>query len=146
MNFHPFVAVVGWIMVDQGLRFPGSQYGAIAESVGAHDPMVSSGNMTIMLLGAFFLEMIGGAAVFGAASGSGRAPGEYKKIPLSSISLLLCGRLMDALDGGVVRATHTVPYTFSELNSCFYCLWPSSTCPDHVSLGVTIKCYVQVLL
>lgn len=68
--------VVGWILVDQGLRFPGAQYAAISQSVGAHDPMVASGNMTIMLLGAFFLEMVGGAAIFGAASGSGRAPGK----------------------------------------------------------------------
>ncbi|CAM9129240.1 unnamed protein product [Hapterophycus canaliculatus] len=71
------LAVVGWILVDQGLRFPGDQYAAISQSVGAHDPMVSSGNMTVMLLAVFLLEMIGGAAVFGAASGSGRQPGEF---------------------------------------------------------------------
>lgn len=38
--------------------------------------MVASGNMTMLLLVAFLLEMIGGAAIFGAASGSGRQPGE----------------------------------------------------------------------
>lgn len=73
-----FETVVGWILVDQGVRFPGDQYSAIALSVDAHDPMVASGNMTMMLLAVFFLEMVGGAAIFGAASGSGRAPGELR--------------------------------------------------------------------
>lgn len=68
--------VVGWILVDQGWRFPGSQYSSIASSVVAHDPMVAAGNMTLLLGVVFILEMIGGAAIFGAAKGSGRAPGE----------------------------------------------------------------------
>lgn len=71
------LAVVGWILVDQGLRFPGAKYSAISLAVDAHDPMVAAGNMTIMLLGVFILEMVGGVAVFGAATGSGRAPGEF---------------------------------------------------------------------
>ncbi|CAM9984675.1 unnamed protein product, partial [Sphacelaria rigidula] len=52
------LAVVGWILVDQGWRFPGDQYSAIASSVTAHDPMVSSGNMTILLGVVFILELI----------------------------------------------------------------------------------------
>lgn len=65
-------------MVDQGFRFPGAQYStsAVANAVSAHDPMVASGNMTILLLAVFILELVGGAAIFGAASGSGRAPGK----------------------------------------------------------------------
>lgn len=70
-------AVVGWILVDKGLRFPGAQYAAISQSVDAHDPMVASGNMTVLLLMVFLLEMVGGAAIFGAASGSGRQPGLF---------------------------------------------------------------------
>lgn len=65
--------------MDQGLRFPGDKYAAISLSVNAHDPMVASGNMTIMLLGVFILELVGGAAIFGAATGSGRAPGEIAR-------------------------------------------------------------------
>lgn len=76
---------MGWILVDQGVRFPGAQYAAISQSVGAHDPMVAAGNMTLMLLGAFLLEMVGGAAIFGAASGSGRAPGK----PTLSVAIYL---------------------------------------------------------
>lgn len=68
---------MGWILVDQGVRFPGAQYSAIAQSVDAHDPMVNAGNMTVLLLAVFLLEMVGGAAIFGAATGSGRAPGEF---------------------------------------------------------------------
>ncbi|CAM9875849.1 unnamed protein product [Ectocarpus sp. 6 AP-2014] len=80
------LAVVGWILVDLGVRFPGDQYAAIAQSVGAHDPMVASGNMTILLLVAFLLEMVGGAAIFGAASGSGRQPGDFGLDPLNLTS------------------------------------------------------------
>lgn len=81
--------VVGWILVDQGLRFPGDKYAAISQSVSAHDPMVSAGNMTVMLLAVFLLEMIGGAAVFGAASGSGRQPGK-PFLPFASFLSLSC--------------------------------------------------------
>lgn len=72
------MAVVGWILVDQGFRFPGEQYSTsvVANAMSAHDPMVASGNMTILLLSVFILELIGGAAIFGAAAGSGRAPGK----------------------------------------------------------------------
>lgn len=62
--------------MDKGFRFPGAQYAAITQSVDAHDPMVAAGNMTVLLMAVFLLEMVGGAAIFGAASGSGRAPGE----------------------------------------------------------------------
>lgn len=76
---------MGWILVDQGVRFPGSQYSAIAQSVDAHDPMVNAGNMTVLLLAVFLLEMIGGAAIFGAATGSGREAGELEFICPSRI-------------------------------------------------------------
>lgn len=79
---HPWLrmsrrAVVGWILVDLGVRFPGDKYSAIANSVSAHDPMVAAGNMTVLLGMIFILELIGGAAVFGAVQGSGRAPGKF---------------------------------------------------------------------
>lgn len=81
--------VTGWILVDQGVRFPGSQYDAIANSVSAHDPMVLAGNMTVLLMLVFALEMIGGAAIFGAATGSGRAPGESQQL-VENISISHC--------------------------------------------------------
>ncbi|CAN0026021.1 unnamed protein product [Pylaiella littoralis] len=80
------LAVVGWILVDQGFRLPGSSYAAIEQSVGAHDPMVASGNMTVLLMAVFLLEMIGGAAIFGAASGSGREPGDFGLDPFNLTS------------------------------------------------------------
>lgn len=109
------VLVVGWILVDQGLRFPGEQYAAISLSVDAHDPMVAAGNMTMMLLGAFFLEMVGGAAIFGAASGSGRAPGKPTFPPLWLHAIIY-----------LVPRT-PVPGTRYSIYSCFlscYCCIP----------------------
>ncbi|CAM9439991.1 unnamed protein product [Choristocarpus tenellus] len=80
------LAVVGWIAVDNGLRFPGAQYAALSQSVSAHDPMVASGNMGVLLLAVFLLEMIGGAAIFGAAEGSGRVAGDFGLDPFKLTS------------------------------------------------------------
>lgn len=78
------LVVVGWILVDQGLRFPGSQYAAVSSSVSAHDPMVAAGNMTCLLGIVVILELIDGAAIYGAAKGSGRAPGELWMLSITA--------------------------------------------------------------
>lgn len=123
------LAVVGWILVDQGWRFPGSQYSSIASSVVAHDPMVAAGNMTLLLGVVFILEMIGGAAIFGAAKGSGRAPGDFgldpfylteksdKKARYELSEIAHCRLAMFAISGICTQAVlnggsfpYTVPY------------------------------------
>jgi hypothetical protein len=43
---------------------------------------VSGGNMTVLLHAALFLELIGGAAIFAAARGSGRQAGNFAIDPL----------------------------------------------------------------
>ncbi|CAM9577960.1 unnamed protein product [Discosporangium mesarthrocarpum] len=120
------LAVVGWIAVDLGLRFPGSMFAAVTDSVSAHDAMVSSGAMGVMLLAVFLLEMVGGAAIFAAAEGSGRAPGDFsadsfkltsnpdKKARLELMEIQHCRLGMLAFSGLVTQAVlygSSFPYT-----------------------------------
>jgi len=58
------LAVLGWVAVDSGIRFPGSPYGSIANSLAAHDASVANGSMGVLLLLAFVLELAGGVAIF----------------------------------------------------------------------------------
>ena len=78
------LAVVGWIAVDAGIRFPGSEKvtGSIANSLTAHDAAVSNGSMGVLLLISFVLELAGGAAIFEQAKGSGRDVGDFSFDPL----------------------------------------------------------------
>lgn len=39
------LAVVGWLAVDSGLRFPGDAFAAIPSSLAAHDLAVKNGSM-----------------------------------------------------------------------------------------------------
>ena len=39
------LAVLGWVAVDYGLRFPGSPYGSIRDSLSAHTASVSNGSL-----------------------------------------------------------------------------------------------------
>jgi hypothetical protein len=39
------LAVLGWVVVDSGLRMPGSGYESIANSFAAHDAAVANGSM-----------------------------------------------------------------------------------------------------
>jgi len=76
------LAVLGWVAVDSGARFPGSPYGSIPDSFHAHDAAVANGSMGFLLLCAFVLELAGGAAIFDQAKGSGRQAGDFSFDPL----------------------------------------------------------------
>jgi hypothetical protein len=71
------LAAAGWIAVDMGARFPGSGIDASLSSVTAHNAMVTAGPLVVMLHAVLVLELIGGAAIFEAAKGSGRAAGDF---------------------------------------------------------------------
>lgn len=78
------LAVLGWVAVDSGLRFPGSEKvtGSIANSLAAHDAAVANGSMGVLLLLCFVMELAGGAALFEQAKGSGRKIGDFGFDPL----------------------------------------------------------------
>ncbi|CAM9341728.1 unnamed protein product [Phaeothamnion confervicola] len=127
------LAVAGWVAVDMGLRLPGSKYVDLT-SISAHDAMVSSGNMVpqslphVPIAGAvMLLEIIGGAAIFQAANGSGRQPGVFYFDPLGlakdpaksaryATSEIKNGRLAMLAFGGIatqsVLTGHSFPYLF----------------------------------
>lgn len=71
------LAIVGWFVVDAGVRFPGSMFASITNSFGAHDAAVRNGSMGVLLFCILFLELAGGAAIYDQAKGSGRAPGDF---------------------------------------------------------------------
>jgi len=75
------LAVVGYIAVDLGVRFPGVKYAA-SSALSAHDDMVASGNMLVLLHFVMVLELVSGAAIFDAAKGSGRKAGYFGFDPL----------------------------------------------------------------
>ena len=75
------LAVLGWLAVDAGFHFPYPEYAGLS-SLAAHDVMVKSGNMGFLLTVIFVLELLSGAAIYDAAKGSGRAPGDYSFDPL----------------------------------------------------------------
>ena len=76
------LAIVGWLAVDAGIRFPGSPYGSIPSSLAAHNAAVANGSMGFMLLAIGILELASGAAIFDQAKGSGRLPGDFAFDPL----------------------------------------------------------------
>ena len=76
------LAVVGWLTVAAGIRFPGSGFIRVGTPLAAHDACVANGSMGTLLAAVFVLEMAGGAAIFDQAKGSGRQPGDYSFDPL----------------------------------------------------------------
>lgn len=44
------LAVAGWAAVDSGVRFPGSPYGSILNSVSAHTAAVENGSLGYVYL------------------------------------------------------------------------------------------------
>eukprot|EP00597_Dinobryon_sp_UTEXLB2267_P017166 CAMPEP_0201113432 /NCGR_PEP_ID=MMETSP0812-20130820/77830_1 /ASSEMBLY_ACC=CAM_ASM_000668 /TAXON_ID=98059 /ORGANISM="Dinobryon sp., Strain UTEXLB2267" /LENGTH=230 /DNA_ID=CAMNT_0047376965 /DNA_START=105 /DNA_END=797 /DNA_ORIENTATION=- len=76
------LAVLGWVAVDSGLRFPGETFSAIPNSLAAHNAAVENGSMGFLLSVVGILELLTGAAVFDQAKGSGRAPGDFSFDPL----------------------------------------------------------------
>ena len=75
------IAVVGWLVVECGVRFPGSSFTSIPSSMAAHDAAVSNGSMGFLLTACFIAELAGGAAIFDMAKGSGRKPGDFSFDP-----------------------------------------------------------------
>uniref|UniRef100_A0A6T6C8U9 Uncharacterized protein n=2 Tax=Diacronema lutheri TaxID=2081491 RepID=A0A6T6C8U9_DIALT len=75
------LAVAGWLVVDLGIHFPGAQYEGL-RALTAHNAMVESGNMWLLLIAVSILELAGGLALYEQANGSGRAAGDYKFDPL----------------------------------------------------------------
>ena len=75
------LAVVGWLTVDAGIHFPGEKYAGI-DALHAHDAMLASGNMGVMLLFAAVAELTSMVSVVQAAKGSGRAAGDFGLDPL----------------------------------------------------------------
>ncbi len=71
------LAVVGWLTTESGVRFPGSAFTSISNSLAAHDACVKNGSMGLLLSAIFFLELAAGAAIFDQAKGSGRQPGDF---------------------------------------------------------------------
>jgi hypothetical protein len=78
------LATVGWIVVDAGIRFPGSSpiTGSITSSLVGHDAAVANGSLGMLLLISFVLELAGGAAIYEQAKGSGRQVGDFSFDPL----------------------------------------------------------------
>ncbi len=78
------LAVVGWLAVDAGVRFPGAgeAYTSIPGSLAAHEAAVSNGSMAVLLNLVAVLELMNGAAIFDQSRGSGRAAGDFSFDPL----------------------------------------------------------------
>lgn len=76
------LAFLGWVAVDSGLRFPGDSFAAISSSFTAHDASVENGSMAVLLNIVAVLEIVGGAAIFDQAKGSGRVSGDFSFDPL----------------------------------------------------------------
>ena len=77
------LAVLGWVAVDLGLRFPGDMFAAIPNSLAAHSLAVENGSLKVLLLIVSFLELMTGAAIFEQAKGSGRKSGDFSFDPLN---------------------------------------------------------------
>jgi hypothetical protein len=76
------LAVLGWVAVDCGLRFPGAMFESIPNSIAAHNAAVDNGSMGFLLSVVGVCELATGAAIFDQAKGSGRAPGDFSFDPL----------------------------------------------------------------
>ena len=77
------LAVLGWIAVDCGLRFPFEWAQSIPSSVVAHDAAIQNGSMLALFMLVTLLEFMSGAAIFEQAKGSGRQPGDFAFDPLN---------------------------------------------------------------
>jgi hypothetical protein len=114
------LAVVGWVAVDFGLRFPGESFSAIPGSFEAHTAAVSNGSLGFLLNIVSFLELINGAAIFDQAKGSGRKSGEFNFDPLGlgknpknferyAVSEVKNGRLAMLAFAGIVTQSALFP-------------------------------------
>jgi len=72
------LAVVGYIVVDKGLRAPGAEkLVAATSSFTAHDAAVQSGHMWALLLACGLFEIVGAGAIASTLNGGERKPGEF---------------------------------------------------------------------
>jgi len=77
------LATLGYLAVDLGMRFPGSEYSAVPSALAAHDFGVAKGDMYILLLAVVVMEVIGLMATMQMMTGqSDRKPGEFAFDPL----------------------------------------------------------------
>lgn len=76
------LAVVGWVAVDMGLRFPGEKFAAIPSSLEAHKLAAENGSLGVLLLFISFMELMSGAAIYDQSRGSGRKAGDFSFDPL----------------------------------------------------------------
>jgi len=80
---YAMLAVLGWVAVDLGLRFPGDTYAAeIPNSLEAHKLAAENGSLGVLLLFISFFELLTGAAIYDQSRGSGRKAGEFSFDPL----------------------------------------------------------------
>mmetsp|Transcript_47258 Transcript_47258/g.110326 ORF Transcript_47258/g.110326 Transcript_47258/m.110326 type:complete len:202 (+) Transcript_47258:34-639(+) len=71
------LATAGWLAVDLGFKLPGDKYAGLT-SLTAHEAMVSTGDMTMMLVLVALLEAKMGPKIFEAAG----VPGDYGWDPM----------------------------------------------------------------
>merc|ERR1712137_725747 len=71
------LAVIGYIVVDMGLRAPGAEKLGSVTSFTVHDATVASGHMWILLIACGVLEMAGIAGVAASLNGADRVPGDF---------------------------------------------------------------------
>mmetsp|Transcript_31081 Transcript_31081/g.29668 ORF Transcript_31081/g.29668 Transcript_31081/m.29668 type:complete len:232 (+) Transcript_31081:101-796(+) len=123
------LAVLGWVVVDSGLRMPGSGYESITSSFAAHDAAVANGSMGFLLLMCGVAELTSGAAIFDQAKGSGRTSGDFSFDPLNlgkdlkkkeryAVSEVKNGRLAMLAISGILTQQATFPdQTFPFLSN-----------------------------
>lgn len=77
------LATAGWLAVDFGARFPGSEYSAVPNALAAHDFGVAKGDLVMLLLIVTALETVSLFATMQMLKGeTDRKPGQFYFDPL----------------------------------------------------------------
>lgn len=78
------LATAGWLAVDFGARFPGSEYSSVSSALAAHDFGVAKGDMVILLIIVSALETVSLFATMQMLKGeTDRKPGQFYFDPLN---------------------------------------------------------------